>query len=133
MTYRLIFAFVLLIACKTAWAQSTSAADFDALICQDWKLRWYEEDGEKFPPAPANKDDLMTFLPDHKLRSVESDGVQTGSWHYEPATQTLTITDNESGETATMTVLELTRQTCVLEYKQPGGETLKMYLVATKV
>jgi len=89
----------------------------------------YEEDGDKFPPAPNQKDNKMIFYNDQKVSSVEGNKIQNGVWKYIPNSKLLTITDTETGEIANMKVLKLTSKEMVLEYMDPDGNPLKMYSV----
>ena len=121
----LIFITLLTLSSKTISAQSVNSVD--SLICHEWKLVLYEEDGDKFPPAPDQKDNKMIFYNDHKVKSVEGNKIQNGVWKYIPNSKLLTITDTETGEIANMKVLKLTNKEMVLEYLDPDGIPLKMY------
>ena len=123
----LIIIILLTLSCKTIFAQSIT--DIDSLICHEWKLVLYEEDGDKFPPAPNQKDNKMIFYNDQKVSSVEGNKIQNGVWKYIPNSKLLTITDTETGEIANMKVLKLTSKEMVLEYMDPDGNPLKMYSV----
>src|SRR5689334_20918135 len=91
---------------KTAIGQTTDS--FDSLICKEWKLVSYEEQGEKFPPAPDQKNDRMIFYNDHKVKSIETGNIQNGIWQYDATKKTLSVVDNQTKEKATMKVLKIT-------------------------
>ncbi len=111
---------------KTSFSQTNTSVD--SLICQGWKLVFYEEKGEKFPPAPEQNDSRMIFYLDHKVKSIEPDNIQNGVWTYSLTNKLLSITDNETAEIANMKVLKLTKDEMVLEYIDPDGIPLKMYM-----
>jgi hypothetical protein len=111
---------------KTAIGQTTD--NFDSLICKEWKLVSYEEQGEKFPPAPDQKNDRMIFYNDHRVKSIETGNIQNGIWQYDATKKTLSVVDNQTKEKATMKVLKITSDECVLEYKDPEGNLLIMYM-----
>ena len=111
---------------KTSFCQTSTSVD--SLICQEWKLVFYEDKGEKFPPTPEQKDSRMIFYLDHKVKSIEPDNIQNGVWKYNLTNKQLSITDNETAEIANMKVLKLTKKEIVLEYKDPDGIPLKMYM-----
>jgi len=121
----IIIAFLTLFS-KISFCQTNT--NINSLICQEWKLVFYEQNGEKFPPAPEQENSRMIFYLDHKVKSIEPDNIQNGVWKYNSTTQLLSITDNETAEIATMKVLKLTKKEIVLEYKAPDGIPLKMYL-----
>ena len=122
----LIIISLLTLFSKTSFCQTNTSVD--SLICQEWKLVFYEENGEKFPPAPEQKDSRMIFYLDHKVKSIEPDNIQNGVWTYNLTNKLLSITDNETAEIANMKVLKLTKNEIVLEYKDPDGIPLKMYM-----
>lgn len=111
---------------KTSFCQANTS--IDSIICQEWKLVFYEEDGEKFPPTPEQRDSRMIFYLDHKVKSIEPGNIQNGVWKYNQANKLLSITDNESSEIANMKVLKLTKNEIILEYIDPDGIPLKLYM-----
>jgi len=117
---------ILTLFSKTSFCQTNT--NIDSLICQEWKLVFYEENGEKFPPAPEQKDSKMIFYLDYKVKSIEPDNIQNGVWKYNLTTKLLSIVDNETAEIANMKVLKLTKKEIVLEYNDPDGIPLKMYM-----
>ena len=103
--------------------------DFDNLICKEWLLKAYEEDGEKFSPAPEQQNDLMIFYKNKEVKSIESGNIQNGVWQYNSRTNELVILDNDTKEKTILKVLKLTQNECIIEYKEPEGTSLKMYMV----
>ncbi len=103
----------------------------DSLICKEWKLAFYEEEGEKFPPSPEYANDIMVFYPDYTVKSVETGKIQNGIWEYDPTEKLLSVVDDQTKEKAIMKVLKITKDECILEYEDPDGALLKMYLVPT--
>ena len=112
-----------------AKSQNTQANHTDSLICKEWKLVSYEEAGKKYPPSPEQKNDRMIFSFNHKVKSIESGSVQNGNWQYDSVKNILTIVDNQTKEKAIMKVVQLSDRECVLEYKDPDGVLLKIYMV----
>ncbi|QEH42866.1 lipocalin family protein [Chitinophaga sp. XS-30] len=113
-------------------AQEKSDKTFKALICKEWKLKFYEEDGEKFPPAPDQSGDRMFFYQDNTVKSIEQKKIQHGTWAYDEVKKILTVVDNETKEKATLKVIALAPDKCVLDYKDPEGSVLRMHMVPVK-
>jgi hypothetical protein len=112
---------------KTALGQTTNS--IDSLLCKEWKLVSYEEGGEKFPPSPEQKNDRMIFYSDHKVKSIETGNIQIGIWQYDATKKTLSVVANKTKEKAIMKVLKITKDECILEYKDPEGTLLKIHMV----
>ena len=102
----------------------------DSLICQEWKLNFYEADGEKFPPADDQRNNKMIFYNDRKVKSIESDKIQNGVWKYNPTGKILTVTDNSTNEISKLKIISISLKELILEFKDPEGTILKMYLEA---
>ncbi|MFM2386495.1 MAG: hypothetical protein RL660_1252 [Bacteroidota bacterium] len=112
---------------KTALGQTTSS--IDSLLCKEWKLVSYKEGGEKFPPSSKQKNDRMIFYNDHKVKSIETGNIQNGIWQYDATKKALSVVDNKTKEKAIMKVLKITKDECILEYTDPEGTSLKIYMV----
>ena len=126
-TIRTFLLLLLTILIKDTFGQTNTT--IDSLLCKEWKLTFYEEAGEKFSPAPDQKDSKMIFYFDHKVKSIEPDNIQNGVWQYNTKSKVLTITDNQTKEVATMKISKLTSEECILEYKDRDGILLKMYMI----
>ncbi|AWO00502.1 hypothetical protein DLD77_01660 [Chitinophaga alhagiae] len=123
---------VFLLLCSCSLAQQKSTANFSDLICKEWKLVFYEEDGEKIPPAPQQKGDRMIFYKDNKVKSIEAGAIQNGIWQYDSVKKTLVVTDNSTKEKMIMKVLQINQDLCVLEFKDADGIVLKMHTAPAK-
>ena len=117
----------MIIGCSSLLAQ-TDSTSFKNLVCKEWVLKSYEENGEKFPPAPEQKKDLMIFYKDHKAKSIENKKIQNGTWQYDQFKKTLTVLDLDTNEKVIMNVLKISSTDLIIEYKDPEGAILKMYL-----
>ncbi|HEY1164037.1 MAG TPA: hypothetical protein VGE90_02695 [Chitinophaga sp.] len=135
MKYLLSLTFVitaLLGICKPVSAQEKTDSAFKSLICKEWKLLFYEEDGEKFPPAPEQRNDRMFFYPDYKVKSIEGKKIEHATWKYNAAAKTLIVTDNETKEKMTLKLISLTAQLWVMDYKDPEGAVVRMHMAPVK-
>ena len=98
---------ILFLFSKIAFGQTNQ--NIDSLICKEWKLAYYEEGGEKFPPSKEQKNDRMIFYKDHKVKSIEAGNIQNGTWKYDEPTKTLIVVDNQTKERANLKVLKITK------------------------
>jgi hypothetical protein len=119
--------FILLIGCKSLIAQ-VDTSNFDNLICKEWLLKFYEEDGDKYPPSTEHKNDVMIFFKDKTVKSVEVDKKQSGIWKFDGVMKILTIVDNDTKEVIKLNVIKLTPTELVIDYKVPDGWVLRMYM-----
>jgi hypothetical protein len=118
--------------CKPVSAQEKTDSAFKSLICKEWKLLFYEEGGEKFPPTPEQRNDRMFFYADYKAKSVEGKKIEYATWKYDDATKIMTVIDNETKEKMTLKLITLTAQVCVMDYKDPEGIVLRMHMAPVK-
>jgi hypothetical protein len=135
MKYLLSLTFVitaLLGICKPVSAQEKADSAFKSLICKEWKLLFYEEGGEKFPPAPDQRNDRMFFYPDYKVKSIEGKTIEYATWKYNEATKTMTVIVKETKEKSTLKLITLTAQKCVLDYIDPEGGVVRMHMVPAR-
>lgn len=108
-------------------AQQLSAQE--TLLVKKWKLAYYEEGGERIPPAPDQRNDVMDFHADHTVVSVESGGTQNGIWAYHEEKQQLVVVDKATKERMELRVVTLEGRSCVLEFKDPDGVVLRVHMV----
>jgi hypothetical protein len=135
MKYLSLLTFViggLLGICKPACAQESVNGAFKSMICKEWKLEFYEESGEKIPPAPDQRGDRMFFYQDNTVKSVEGKKIQQGTWTYDGVTKILTVTDNETKEKMKLKIITLTDKAWVADYKDPEGTVLRMHMTPVK-
>lgn len=118
--------------CKPLAAQEKADSAFKSLICKEWKLLFYEESGEKIPPAPDQRNDRMFFYQDNTAKSIEGKVIQHATWKYDEHTKILTVVDNETKEKMTLKLITLTAQVCVMDYKDPDGVVLRMHMAPLK-
>lgn len=108
------------------FAQSSTQG---SLLVRKWKLAYYEEAGERIPPSPDQRDDMMDFHADHTVVSVESSGTQHGTWTYDEAKKQLVVVDNATKERMVLQVIALDPKSCVLAFKDPDGVVLRVHMV----
>ena len=70
----------------------------------------------------------MIFYIDHKVKSIEAGNIQNGTWKYDVTNKILSVVDNQTKEKANLKVLKITKDECILEYKDPEGGIIKMYM-----
>lgn len=112
------------------FGQGTTTEDFDKLICREWMLKFYEEEGDKFRPSQVQKDDGMIFYRDHKVKSIEVGLIQNGVWEYNPDKKLLSVVDNVTKEKLDLIVISLTGTACVFEFTDSDGGKMKMHMVS---
>lgn len=116
-----------IILTKVSFSQTVD--DFKELaLNKEWKLDMYEEDGNKFPPAPEDKNDMMIFKPDYTVFSIESDRTDEGKWSYDESSKELIIVDSKTGQQTKLIVLKLTNEILTLEFKFPNGGSYIFYM-----
>ncbi len=102
----------------------------DTLLCKEWKLKSYEESGKIFSPAPDQINNRMIFYFDHKVKSIETGNIQNGIWKYDSKAKMLMVVDNLTKEKVVLKVIRITKDECILEFKDPEGALLKMHMVS---
>ncbi|MEO8588987.1 MAG: hypothetical protein ABI432_06450 [Flavobacteriales bacterium] len=107
-------------------AQSLGAQES---LAKKWKLAYYEEAGERIPPAPDQRNDVMDLRADHTVVSIESSRTQQGTWSYDVGKKQLVVVDNDTKERMVLRVVALDPKSCVLEFKDPDGVALRMHMV----
>lgn len=112
-----------------AKGQDKNNKTFDELICKEWKLQFYEEQGKKIMPTPDHKEDRMIFYKDKKVKSIEIGDIQHGVWKYDATQSVLTVVDNDTKEKVVLKVIKIMDNECVLEFKDPDGSILKMHML----
>ena len=70
----------------------------------------------------------MIFYSDYKVKSIETGHIQNGTWEYDEKSKILSVVDNQTREKAILKVIKITKDECVLEYIDPEGVALKMYM-----
>lgn len=101
----------------------------ETLLVKKWKLAYYEEGGERIPPAPDQRNDMMEFHADHTVVSVESGGTQNGTWVYHEDKKQLVVVDKATKERMELRVVTLEGRSCVLEFKDADGVVLRVHMV----
>jgi len=128
MNLRILYLFIVMVICSNSLFGQVDTTNFKNLVCKEWVLKSYEEHGQKFPPAPEQKNNLMIFYKDHKAKSIENKKIQNGTWQYDSSKKTLTVVDSDTNEKVMMNVLKISSTDLIIEYKDPEGAILKMYL-----
>lgn len=123
------FAFIgLMVIFSKSLSSQVNKSNFENLICKEWLLKYYEVEGNKFPPSPENEKDLMIFFKDNKVQSREYDKIQNGIWEFDGLQQTLTIVDIDTKEKVVLKVLKITMSEFVMEYMDPDGTKIIMHM-----
>jgi hypothetical protein len=101
----------------------------ESLLAREWKLAYYEEAGERIPPSPDQRNDVMDIHADHTVVSIESGGTQRGTWSYDEGKKELVVLDSSTKEQMVLRVVFLDAKSCILEFKDPDGVVLRMHMV----
>lgn len=128
-TARALLAALICLFSFSAVAQTPAASE--ALLLKSWKLVYYEESGERIPPAPEQRNDVMDFHADHTVVSKEGGVTEKGTWSYDSGKKQLVVVDSATKERMVLRVVELEEKRCVMEFKDPDGVVLRMHMVPT--
>src|SRR5215216_4601933 len=78
------------------------------LICKDWKLVSFEEEGKKFLPSADQIGDRMRFRFDHRVKYIEISQMNIVFWEYDTRSNGLIIVNSQTNEEKNMKILKLT-------------------------
>lgn len=124
--------FTLLTVCKPAHAQEKTDSAFTTLLCKEWKLDFYVDNGEKLPPTPEQKGDRMFFYRNNTVKSIEGGEIQHATWKYDETRKIVTVIDNETKAKFIMKVVSLTNEVCVIDVRDPEGSVMRMQMSPVK-
>ncbi len=129
MNLKSLFLVLVLIVSNISLIAQVDNFTFDDLLCRQWTIKCYEDDGEVFPPKPEHQNDLMIFYRDGGVKSIENMIIKNGEWKYDPSRKILSIVDLETKEKVIMKVLKINFNEFVIEYKGPESSGLVMHMV----
>lgn len=120
----------MMVACQAL--AITMLQSFEAMLCKEWKARYFEEGGQKTYPDDAEANDRFIFHANHTAEIREAGETQDGLWQYDQATKRLVITNRVTKEKMTMTVITITPGELVLKFVDDSGVTSVAHMMPVK-
>ena len=104
----------------------------EAMLCKEWKVRFFETAGVKEYPDAAEENDRFIFYANYTMQMIEAGEGQDCLWEYNRAKEQLIITDRVSKEKRIMKVVLLTKDELVLQMTDADGSSSTVHLVPVK-
>ncbi len=129
--YIALIIFLLVNVCMTTTAQTS--AEFKKLICKDWKVNFYELNGEKLKVSEEQQNAVIQYNANNTMTMSQVTVVRHGNWVYDEKEKIVTVDYvNPEGQDV-FHVIKIDEKELILEINDMNRGTIRFnFLIATK-
>ncbi len=129
--YIAVIIILLLNVCMISKAQTS--AEFKKLICKDWKVNFYELNGEKLTVSEEQQNAVIKYNENYTMTMSQVTVVRHGNWVYDEKEKIVTVDYTNPTAQDVFNVIKINDKELVMEINDMNRGKIRFnFLTATK-